>query len=646
MNDAFLTTVQEPESPAHACLLAKAKKLVEMSRKDMGKNYDKWDYLDSVFRSERPIDKEDEAARKKKQPAKMVVPNVKAQVMTFVAFACMTLQQNKRFFELEPTGVEDDCMTETFELILERDCRRNAWTQFLVQFFLDIGRFSLGCAEICYEESFRFMRVPETETEEQPFVGDVESQTFEYMKIPTFQGNRVHSVSPYRFFPDTRLPLTRYQEGEFCASEDIWSMASLKAQPGLDLFSTDKIKKLSVKDRDLRKGNTRADFSDFEVRTNPNMKSEASSEDKGAFVKDGSVMITKVVMDLIPKDVKDSDGKKLGDEDFPVRMILWYANDNTIIRFGEAYYLHCQFPYVCAQFMADQHKTVNESLADDCEQITSLITWLINAHVTSVRSTIDSKFIVDPSGIDMASLESRSPYIMLKKNMAQLGIDRYIKQFQVQDVTGGFMQDAAQLTELLERLTGLSGNMMGQYNGGRRTATEARVVTQGASARAKTSLAAIWDSAFEPLARQFLANNRQEMEQDTFMRIVGKGPFANSPDSGMPMELMELFARFKADPMEIATGESFFTFDGTSPSEKSFLAQSLQEILLTMMQNPQIMQIMGYGPNDIRQLLEEIYILRGVTQSRLPAPKAMPQPGVVPMPPQALPAPTSAVSNG
>lgn len=648
MNAAFLKDLEDPKSNAHAALLKKVRDLVEQSRKDMSRNYDRWDMNDAVFRSERRVDKEDMAAVRKNQPAKMIVPLTKSQVLTFVAFSTMTLTQNKRFFELEPTGTEDDPLTEPIELILERDTRRNHWTQFLVQFFLDIGRFSVGAAEVCYEESTRMMRVEQNVTAEAGMGLVSEEKEWTYMEIPTFLGNRVHSVSPYRFFPDTSLPLTRYQEGEFCASEDLWTLTSLKNQKKLGLFSLDKIPKMTKKELDDRGKHTRADFSQFEIRENPNQGGNNEVGD-GGYCKSGTAMVTKVVVDLVPKDLKDGDDLALGDEDFSLRFICWYANDKTIIRFDEAYYLHGQFPYIAAQFMADQHKTVNESLADDCEQITSLITWLINAHVTSVRSTIDSKWIVDPVGIDMASLESRSPYIKLKRGVANMGIDRYIKQFQTQDVTQAFMADAQQLGELLEKLTGFSGNMMGQYAGGRRSATEARVVTQGASARAKSSLTAIWDSAFEPLARQFIANNRQDMDLMTFARIVGKGPFGVD-EMGQPYGVPYLYSLFKADPIEIATAESFFVFDATLPSEKAFLAQSLQELLMTMMQSPEIMQVLGYGPMQVRQLLEDIYTLRGVTQSRLPSPQLAPPqapPGVIPMTqPGTEGSASSAVSNG
>lgn len=622
--DDFKEKLKNPESQEHDALLRHVKGLIAVSRRTMGGYYSKWDYNDSIFRSEKKADKEDRSAAAKGKPTKMIVPLTFSQVMTFVAFCVTTTTQNKRFFELEPTGSEDNPLREPMELILERDIRRNQWTSFLVQFFLDIGRFSLAAAEVCYKEEYRHVRITETKQVPGP-MGETQEQTkSSFQQIPTFVGNKVYPISPYRFFPDTRLPLTRYQEGEFCGSEDMFSVSSLRGDSAC--FNLDKIPKMTEDEHKKRQDISRIDV--LETRARGQGGDGATATADGDMVKDGMVVLTKVVCDIIPKHFKVDDKTPLGDEEFPIRYIVWYANDKTIVRFEEAYYLHGLFPYVCGQFLPDQHKTVNEGLSDVCDQITNLITWLINAHITSVRSNIDSKFIVDPAGVDMKSLESRSPYIFLKKNASQTGVDRYIKQFQTTDPTAAFMDDAARLKDLLEVVTGFTGNMQGQYASGRRSATESRVVTQGASARGKTTLGGIWDTAFEPLGRQLIVNNRQEMERDTFNRVLGTA----ATD--------ELWVLFKADPISIATNEDFFVFDATLPSEKAFLAQSLQEILMTMLGNPEVAMAMGYGPEQFRQIFDDVYNLRGVTNSRLPArglstPGAaapVPPPQVVPMP--------------
>lgn len=627
MLESFKEKLQDPESTEHGALLSHVKGLISLSRKEMGKHYSTWDYNDSVFRSKRKVDKEDRAAAGKGQPTKMIVPLTFSQIMTFVSYNVMTLMQNRRFFELEPTGAEDNKIKEAVELVLERDVRRNSWTTFLVQFFLDVGRFSIGAAEVCYVEETRKIRVGVQENVNGAFGTESVKNDTGFVDVTTFLGNKIFPISPYRIFPDTRLPLTRYQEGEFMGSEDMFTVSSLQLDP--ECFNLDKIPKMTEQEHNDRRKISRIDV--LETRAGQSDSKGALPSGEGVFETSGTVVVTKVCVDIVPKTFSKRHEVDFGEEEFPIRYIVWYANDRTIVKAEEAYYLHGMFPYVLAQYLNDQHQTINESLAEVSDQITNLITWMVNARVTNIRGAIDSKFIVDPSAIDVKSLESRSPWIFLKKGMAQTGVERYMQQFQVNDNATAMLiqQDIPMLKGLLGESTGYNETMHGQYSQGRRSATQDRVVAQSGSARGKTVLASIWDKFFEPMGKQLIANNRNDMDQETFQRILGAG------------YTEELWLAYKATPQEIAASEDFFVFDGTLPSEKAFLAQSLQELLMTMLSNPQVAMIMGYGPEQFQQLLEDIYNLRGVTPARLPArpPAAPSAPAILPMPmPQTEPA--------
>lgn len=645
--ESFRTKLEDINSPEHKFLLKHVMKLVQTSRKEMARYYDQWDLNDAVFQSKRSPDKEDRTSEDRGQPKKIVLPLTFAQVMTFVAYNVTTVQQNSRFYKFEPTGKEDDVLTEPMELIIERDLRKNAWQAFLIQYFLDVGRFSIGIGEVTYEEQYVYMRTNQTETIQGAFGVETQSTTSAYEQIPTFIGNRVHSISPYRWLPDTRLPLTRFQEGEFCGSEDMFAFSTLQSDD--NLFNLDKIPKFTKDEMAKRKANTR--IVDMTVRENPS--SNQSMTGDGANVSEGMVAITKMVVDITPKNFKcgEKSAPTLGKEPFKLRYIVWVANDKTIIRFEEAYYYHCKFPYFMSQMMPDQHHVVNQGLAEVCDPLASFITWKVNAHIQSQKNSVDSKWIVDPAGIEMSSLESRSPYIRLKKGAAQGGVDKYIKQFQTQDVTANVLQDTEGFKALLEAVTGYSGFMQGQSSQGRRSATQDRAVVIGATARGKTTLGGMWDTGFELLGRQLISNNRQEMDFDTFQRILGTNwsSLRTNPDTMLPYTLEELYAIFHADARTIAMTEDFFIFDASNPSENAFLAQSLQEMWTTIMTNPQVAMVMGYGPNEIKALEADIYELRGVTNARLPAPQPQQlQPGaapnqIVPMPQPGVVAPTANV---
>ncbi len=129
------------------------------------------------------------------------------------------------------------------------------------------------------------------------------------------------------------------------------------------------------------------------------------------------------------------------------------------------------------------------------------------------------------------------------------------------------------------------------------------------------------------------------MDYATFERIVGMGP--HGPSKAIPTE--ELYAAFHAAPLAIATAEDFFVFDATQPGEKAFLAQSLQEIFMTIATNPEMAMVLGYGPEQLRELFAQIYLLRGVNPANLPTPMPLP----VPMaPPNVLPGPGASTAEG
>lgn len=612
----------EAPSREHEVLLVHVKGLVSISRSEMSKNFSTWDMNDSVFRSRRCLDKEDKAAIAKGNAPKLIVPLTFAQVMTFVSFGVQSLMQEKRFFQLEPTGTEDNPLIEPVEKLLERDTKRNAWQTFLVQTFLDLGRFGIGPAEVCYEEQKRMVRVTQEKLVPGTFGAEPTKETVvRWTEIPVFEGNKVHSVSPYRFLPDTRLPLSRFQEGEFCGSEDDWSMSSLRAQTNSGLFNLSCIPKWDEKDATKRKAISRTSTLNLRGVDRQQQPGSGTEDDKTGMVKSGNVVITKVVLDIVPKNFLVDGKTVLGEEDFPIRYLVWFANDQTIVRCDEAYWLHGMYPYVCPQFLPDQHATINECLADNCDQITNTITWLVNSSITSKRNNMEGKAVVDPSGIEIKSLESRDPYIRLKKSAGQSDVRRYFMPVQTVDPTQNNLQEVQALKELLEGVTGYSGIMQGQYSSGRRDATQSRVVTAGAAARAKTTLGSIWES-FQMLARQFNANNRQEMPFETFARIVGQTPVDTINElTGAPWTTEELYAEFHADPVTIATAEDFFIYDGTQSSEKAYLAQSLEGTLQILLSSPEMLQVLGWGPDEVRWLLEQTFILRGVTPARLPKPK-------------------------
>ena len=588
---------KEPRDEFHNSLLKFVQTLIRRSRSDMAKFYPDWDLQDNVFRGVAAPDNEDRMQQRKGKPTKMVVPSTYAQVMTFVSFLFLMFNQNKRFYELLATGDEDALQKkEDSELILERDLRKNEFHTKQFQFLLDVARFGLGILETSWiEEKMRAFIVPEPMTVATPDGSQAEVQPEgAWQEFLRYQGNQIKNVSPYRFFPDTRFPITDFQKGDFCAVEEEYSIASLRAmEQNGEVAGIEHIEKMGRDYVKSRGAETRWSLGTDEKAID---RFDANNESCIA-------LVTKCVVKLIPSKFKFGPKlKPLGPETFPVPYDLWYANDNRVIKCEPVKNWHGEFPWSVGQFTPDMHEILNLGLADLIYKLQEVISWFINSHITSVRRVIANRLIVDPRVVDTKTLDGEGD-IYLRKGV-NMPLDRAVGQLKVQDTTQGHMGDADLLTKITEMVTGVNGNAMGQYNSGRRSAQESRVVTAGAAGRMKMHGHLLWETGFGRAGKQMHTNSRQSLGLESFARIVGKKFGIIDPVS----DLAQRYLAYKGTPEEVICGDDFFIFDSTLASEKGFIAQSLQELLVAIMSNPVVAQQWDISA---KALVEEIQRLRG-----------------------------------
>lgn len=554
---------------------------VRRSRSSMAKRYKKWDDHNDVYMGVRPLDKEDLEAAEHGEPEKMVVPMSFAQVQTFVAFAFLLFTQNRRFFEFVATGAEDYDIVNDAEELLERDLRRNHWNSMLYQLLLDTARFGVGVVKHWW--SVEKQRAPvNIQPSEQSANGFTfqqagETSTQEFTK---FEGNRLVSISPYNFFPDTRFPLSEWRKGAFVADETEWHLTQLQEWERDGLVAGVKyVDDMSQDDWKKRDGNTRLDAFGGYMKKHNRSKS------------DKIICVTECQLKIVPKDYG------LGEEEYPVAYLVQLANDDRVIRAEPLGYLHDEWTYDVSQFSPDMHQKIGESLADIISSLQDVVSYLINSRLMSVRRSLDNNLIIDPSGVDMATVESRSPWILMKKGSPRLGVDKFVRQLNFVDTTSNHLADADLIMKIMQTVTGVNENSMGQFSGGRRSATEARAANSGAASRMKVTATLVWSDCIAPLGRKMQTNLRQGISLESFIKVLGE-------------TAVERYEKFHPNnPAALVGVEDHFVFDGTLQSEKGFIAQSLQELVSAMMSNPAVMQIM---PIDVSKLLEEILQLRGV----------------------------------
>lgn len=580
---------QEDPTDFHKQILKHCRDLVKLSRDHMVQFYDTWDMHDDVYKGKRTPDEQDRKANKRGEPEKMIVPLTYAQIQTFIAFCFATFFQRERLFELEGMGVEDAKPARVGEALLERDLTYNVVEQKIYQFLLDVAKFGLGVVKSGWVEEKQLVK-----TEEQvdrSFLGfnfGTKTKTTEDWKVK-YAGNKLFNISPYRFFPDVRLPLTRLQEGEFVASEDSISYVELRRLENEgEVAGIDHVKQLAV---------SRVEESSRRLPHTTLFVGSALTAPTLGQKKSGSHVLTEVQVKLIPADF-EIEGKPMGSEKYPVIYNVWIVNDSRVVKCEPLGYVHGLFTYDVGECNPDMHNLVNEGLAGIIDALQSVITWLINSHITSVRKNIDNRLIVDPAGVMMEDLKERRPVIRLKQEASRTGVDKWIKQLEVRDVTQNHIQDADALQAIVQIVTGINDNALGQFHTGRRSATEARSVNSATAARLKMVAVLLWKSTLEPLGRKMLSNLRDGLDVETFIKVLGEEADPNN---------YVTFAKVNKD--DLIGDYDFEVFDGTLPSERRDQAETLQEMLLALFQSPQALAILGYDP---RKLADEILELKGI----------------------------------
>lgn len=598
-------------------LLDEVVSMVNYSRNYISKNFCQWDKALETYKRRKPQDAADARAKQKGEPAKMVVPLTYAQCNTLVTFLFISLTAKDSVFELAATGDEDYTLREVAQTIIDREVRQTGYHMRLIEALLDMTRFSLGVLKTSWEYESIFVESTPA-AEEANFLFDPtdlmvpqEPEVLEE-EVVLKEGCKIENISPYNFFYDVRVPITRWKEGRFAADEQSVNKKELRYLEKQGMLAG--VKRIEDFSRDIWMTRGGEDKNRLEG------VAPTATFGKGQDDKDRMVARTTVQYRLIPSE------HGLGDSNDEEIWVITYANDSRIIGLQPLNSPAREFQYELLQLLPDQHADLSDSLCKLIDPIQEVITWLINARVASVRRNIDGRLVVDQQHVDMSTLNTNSPFILLKKSAPRMGTTRFIEQLRTTDPTVAHFSDSEALIRILYMVSGVNENSMGAFAPGRRSATENRTANAGASARMKLIGASCWYGGLASLGRKILLSCRQDMSYTTFAKIVGKAKAE---------EFYDLF--HPKNPHELYSSEDFFTYDATIESERNYVAQSLQELFLGLVGNPEVAASMQL---DLPAMLKEIYALRGVKnlsrfKAAAPVAPVVPQLPTEPQPPVA-----------
>src|SRR3990167_4729289 len=233
----------------------KSRKLVKMVRdkidfsyRDLSQRFSDWDIAEEHYRAFRPIDDEDLESLAKNQVQKIIVPIQFATIqvmLTFMMEVFTALKPVLRTRGADPASIRP---ARIMELLLDYDYRGNRGYFMLHQWFFNTFRYGYGIISNSWGSRQVLKKIlspgPSTtyELDGQKFSVEGADQLINAY-FTTFEGNKWEIIDNRTWFRDPRLPLSRFQEGEFCCKRTLIHDNELRKLEDGGIFSnTTKIK--------------------------------------------------------------------------------------------------------------------------------------------------------------------------------------------------------------------------------------------------------------------------------------------------------------------------------------------------------------------------------------------------------------------
>lgn len=456
---------------------------------------------------------------------------------------------------------------------------------------MDMGKYGLGVLGSYWSEEESF--ITNTEMVDEKYFGIATGRKVkqrQVVRVPGFQGIRVYNVRPQDWFPDPRVSLARFQEGEFCGryTEVGWNTIVKREALG-KYFNIAELRKTKLNRG--KPGTYDPGSSRIELPNTMDMgyvALDGVSDDK----RDSKALVGLVEMtvEIIPKDWG------LGTSTYPEKWVFTTGNDAVVIGCEPLGELHQKFPFDIMEYEIEGYALGKRSMLEITEKLNDTMTFLFDSHMTNVRRSMNDQLVVDPSRLVMKDLTDPAAGKLIRVKPTAYGADTRLawSQITVQDITRTNLADAEAVASLMQRITGIVDPVQGMLNsGGRRTATEVRTSSTMGINRLKTNAEYASAMGFGPFGVKCVAMLQHHHDEAREFKIAGA--------------LTGKLKKVLVDPATIAGQFNYVPVDGTMPMDRMAQSMLWKELFMLFKQIPQLSQ--GY---DIFGILDMIAWLSGV----------------------------------
>ena len=555
-------------SPEHARILEAVRQRRKMSFDGMSTRYSAWSDMEERFRAYiKPTEGDTKREQLKKegktQYVTLVVPYDYAILLTLHTYISSVFLARNPIFQYDARHDETSAQVDAVEAVINYQQTVGEWLVPLYVWLMDGPKYGLGIigSDWC-EES-----VVTTESSREPisYFGIPTGRTRDVrrtIRIPGYSGHRLFNVRPQDWFPDPRVSIARFQEGEFCGRRVNvgWNTILKRQQAGLYYNIEEMKNNMVAKDSSYRdRGSSQLTLPD-EMETFYTSPGVGRGDEKGKDIKN-NIDLFELEVELVPK------AWKLGDSDAPEKWAITVGNEAVILSAQPLGLYHDKFTYDVIEHEIEGYALAKRSLLEVLAPLNDTLSWLFNSHMHNVRKAMNDMLVVDPSGVTMKDITDPDAGRLIRLKPEAYGKDAraFVHQLQVVDVTQNHLRDSQLVMEMMQRIVGVMENAMGQQNrGGRQTATESRITSNFSVNRMKTNTEYYSAMGFSPLSMKLLQTTQQKYKGEKVFRIAG--------------DLLNGKKPIRVTPEDIVGAYDFIPVDGTLPVDRYAQAQVWKEI--------------------------------------------------------------------
>jgi hypothetical protein len=569
------------QSPLHAKLIKMLDSRLKLATKGQNSQHEIWSQAeDAVLAYVPESDMDAQRRMKRDNKGEMSYTTIQLPYTYALLFSAHTYLTSV-FFARNPIHQfsgrhgESEQQVQALEALIGYQVDVGRFTSSYFVWFYDMLKYGVGIIEEYWDRQ----EIQYSSIEQQPDPTDPLGERMQkvqvQVKLPGYEGNRVCNISPWDFLPDPRVPVGRFQEGEFVAVRKrlSWETIVRREMQGY-YMNKECITKGSSGKADIIRGNTGT--SQLERPEDLPLELDDGEEKHPA-----TVTCYEVHVSVIPKEWG------LGPSDFPEKWVFTITGDMALIIGAQPHGAqHGQFPFSVLESEVEGYGAWNRGLPTIIEPIQNTMDWLINTHFFNVRASMNNQFIIDPSRVVAKDAETAGPGFLWRLRPEAYGMDirTFVHQIPVQDMTRGHVADMQLMFGVGEKMTGINDQIMGALSSGsRKTATEVRTSTGFGVNRLKTMAEYASATGFSDHAQRLVQTSQQYYTGEKKFRIVGD----------LAQEAGPQF--FDVNPQSITGFYDFVPVDGTLPVDRLAQATLWKDILMQMRTMPTLMMQYDLG---------------------------------------------------